>query len=216
MNLLIMGPAGSGKGTMSNKIANKYGIAHISTGDMFRDAISKQTPVGVEAKSYIDAGELVPDDVTNRMVKERIMMPDCQDGYLLDGYPRNRAQADAFEEISYSIDKPIDYVINLDLPYEVLVSRITGRRMCPTCGAIYHIETNKPKVEGICDIDGSELYQRSDDTEEKLQVRYDEYLNQTEPVIAYYREKGIVTDINANQSIDLVWEVIEKFLEEVE
>lgn len=215
MNLLIMGPAGSGKGTMSNKIANKFNIAHISTGDMFRDAISKQTPVGIEAKSYMDAGKLVPDDVTNRMVKERIMMDDCVKGYLLDGYPRNSAQADAFNEISYQIDKPLDYVINLNLRYEVLVNRITGRRLCPTCSAIYHVDTNQPKVEGICDIDGSKLYQRTDDTEEKLKVRYDEYLNQTEAVIDFYREQGLVHDIDADQSIEKVWEAVEEFLEAV-
>lgn len=215
MNLLIMGPAGSGKGTMSEKIANKYNIAHISTGDMFREAISKQTPVGVEAKSYIDAGKLVPDEVTNRMVQERIMMDDCENGYLLDGYPRNISQADAFNDIAYQIDKPLDYVINLDLDYEVLVNRITGRRLCPTCGAIYHIDSNQPKVEGICDLDGSELYQRSDDTEEKLKVRYEEYLNQTQEVIEYYREEGLVKDINADQAIEDVWADIEEFLEAV-
>lgn len=214
MNLLIMGPAGSGKGTMSEKIANKFNIAHISTGDMFREAISNLTPVGVEAKEYIDAGKLVPDDVTNRMVKERIMMDDCDEGYLLDGYPRNLAQAHAFNELAYQIDKPLDFVINLELDYIVLVDRITGRRLCPDCGAIYHITANKPKVEGICDNCGGKLYQRSDDTEEKLKVRYDEYLNQTEPVIDYYREQGLVHDINADQSIEDVWKAIEEFLEE--
>lgn len=214
MNLLIMGPAGSGKGTMSEKIANKFKIAHISTGDMFREAISKETPVGIEAKEYLDAGKLVPDDVTNRMVKERIMMDDCDDGYLLDGYPRNLQQAHAFNEVAYQIDKPLDYVINLELDYSILVDRITGRRLCPDCGAIYHTTSNKPKVEGICDICGGELYQRSDDTEEKLKVRYDEYLNQTEPVINYYREQGLVHDINADQSIEDVWKAIEEFLEE--
>ncbi len=213
MNLLIMGPAGSGKGTMSEKIANKFNIAHISTGDMFRAAISNQTPVGVEAKSYIDEGKLVPDDVTNRMVKERIMMDDCDNGYLLDGYPRNLAQAHAFNEVAYQIDKPLDFVINLTLDYEVLVDRITGRRLCPDCGAIYHIKSNKPKVEGICDVCGGKLYQRSDDTEEKLKVRYDEYLNQTEPVIEFYREQGLVHDIDADQPIEDVWKAIEEFLE---
>ncbi len=213
MNLLIMGPAGSGKGTMSKKIADKKHIAHISTGDMFRDAISKQTPVGIEAKSYIDEGKLVPDDVTGRMVKERIMMDDCENGYLLDGYPRNSAQADTFNEIAYQIDKPLDYVINLVLDYEVLVDRITGRRICETCGEIYHIKSRKPKVEGICDNDGGKLYQRSDDTEEKLKVRYDEYLNLTEPVIEYYREQGLVHDFDADQDIESVWKAIEEFLE---
>lgn len=213
MNLLIMGPAGSGKGTMSEKIAKKYEIAHIATGDMFREAISKQTPVGKEAKDFIDQGKLVPDDVTNRMVEERITMEDCDDGYLLDGYPRNLEQANAFSAISYQIDKPLDYVINLNIPYEELVRRITGRRLCPTCGAIYHIDFNPPKEEGKCDLDGSELIQRSDDTEEKLKVRYDDYVKLTEPVIEFYREQGLVFDVDANRSIEEVWADIESFLE---
>ncbi|HLV49873.1 MAG TPA: adenylate kinase [Erysipelothrix sp.] len=215
MNLLIMGPAGSGKGTMSRKIAKKFGIPHIATGDMFRDAISKQTPVGKEAKDYLDQGKLVPDEVTNRMVKERITMDDCQNGYLLDGYPRNLFQADAFSEISYQIDNPLDYVINLNIPYDELVKRITGRRICKDCGKIYHIEFNPPKVPGVCDKCGGELYQRTDDTEEKFNVRHEDYINQTEPVIDYYREQGLVHDIDATQSIDKVWSVIEEFLEAV-
>lgn len=215
MNLLIMGPAGSGKGTMSEKIANKFNIAHISTGDMFREAIANQTPVGVEAKSYIDQGKLVPDDVTNRMVKERIMMDDCENGYLLDGYPRNLVQAEAFNELAYQIDKPLDAVINLNLEYDVLVDRITGRRLCPDCGAIYHIKSKKPKVEGICDVCGGKLYQRSDDTEEKLKVRYDDYVNQTEAVIEFYRDQDLVKEIDADQAIENVWNEIESFLEAV-
>ncbi len=215
MNLFIMGPAGSGKGTMSRKIAKKFGIPHIATGDMFREAISKQTPVGKEAKSYIDQGKLVPDDVTNRMVQERITMDDCKNGYLLDGYPRNLAQADAFSELSYQIDNQLDYVINLNIRYEELLRRITGRRICKNCGKIYHVDFNPPKVEGTCDKCGHELYQRSDDTKEEFEVRYQIYLDQTEAVITYYREQGLVHDVDATQSIDSVWAEIEKFLEAV-
>lgn len=215
MNLLIMGPAGSGKGTMSEKIVKKLNVAHISTGDMFRDAISKHTPVGVEAKTYMDQGLLVPDDVTNRMVKERLSMDDCLNGFLLDGFPRNLDQAHALNVITEEINRPLNFVINLDVHYEELVKRITGRRLCPTCGAIYHTETKKPMVDGICDRDGTPLVQRTDDTEEKLQVRYQEYKQQTEPVIDFYREQGLVCEVNADQPADAVWAEILEFLEEV-
>lgn len=215
MNLLIMGPAGSGKGTMSAQIVKDFEITHVSTGDMFRDAISKQTPVGLEAKSFIDQGKLVPDSVTDRMVKERISQDDCLKGYLLDGYPRNLGQANALDEITKEINRPIDLVINLVVDYEQLVSRITGRRICKECGAIYHIDNNPPKVESVCDICGGELYQRSDDTEEKLAVRYQEYKNLTEPVIDYYREKGLVHDVNASQDAEAVMNDIRIILEAV-
>ncbi|CAM3507392.1 adenylate kinase [Erysipelothrix sp. HDW6B] len=215
MNLLIMGPAGSGKGTMSAKIVEEFGIAHISTGDMFRSAIANGTPVGLEAKTYLDNGNLVPDDVTDRMVKERIMQDDTVNGYLLDGYPRNLHQANAVEEMAREIGKPIDLVINLQVNYDTLVKRITGRRLCKTCGAIYNIHYKPSKVENVCDIDGGELYQRSDDTEEKLAVRFEEYTKQTEPSIEYFREKGLVRDIDASQNAEAVMNEIRNILEAV-
>ena len=215
MNLLIMGPAGSGKGTMSAKIVDAYHIAHISTGDMFRAAIANQTPVGLEAKSYIDQGQLVPDEVTDRMVKERISQEDCQEGYLLDGYPRNIHQAQAVEEMSLEIDRPIQCVINLVVDYDLLIRRITGRRMCKVCGEIYHIDSKPSKVEGICDIDGGALYQRSDDNEEELKVRYDIYEKETAPVIDYFREKGLVKDVNAAQDVELVFAEVMNILEAI-
>lgn len=215
MNILIMGPAGSGKGTMSANIVKEYGIVHISTGDMFREAIANQTPVGLEAKSYIDQGKLVPDDVTDRMVKERISQADCQNGFLLDGYPRNISQAQAIETMAQEIGKPIDLVLNLNVDYDTLVTRITGRRICKTCGAIYHITNNPSKVEGVCDLDGGALYQRSDDTEEKLKVRYQEYVEQTEPSIQYFGTKGLVHDIDADQKAPIVMEDIRRILETV-
>ncbi len=215
MNILIMGPAGSGKGTMSSNIVDEFNIVHISTGDMFRSAIANGTPVGLEAKSYMDNGNLVPDDVTDRMVKERISQPDCVNGFLLDGYPRNINQAHAIEEMAAEIGKPIDLVINLNVDYNTLVTRITGRRICKTCGAIYHI-TNKPsKIEGKCDIDGGELYQRSDDTEEKLKIRYNEYVEQTEPSIEYFKSKGLVRDIDADRSAEDVMKDVREVLESV-
>lgn len=215
MNILIMGPAGSGKGTMSKKIIDKYKIAYISTGDMFRDALSKQTPVGLEAKEYIDHGKLVPDDVTCRMVQERVTRGDCDNGYLLDGFPRNLAQAEAFQEMALEINQPIDCVLNLDVEYNELLKRITGRRLCPKCGAIYHIDTRKPKVAGICDLDQTALIQRSDDTEEKFVVRHKAYLEQTLPVIDYYRAQGLVHEINAEKPIDEVIANIFEVLEEI-
>lgn len=215
MNLLIMGPAGSGKGTMSEQIVDLYGVAHISTGDMFRSAIKNETPVGLEAKSYMDQGLLVPDEVTDRMVKERLGQDDCLNGYLLDGYPRNLHQAHAIEEMTKEIGREIDAVINLQVDYDALVKRITGRRLCKTCGAIYHIDYNPSKVEGICDRDGGELYQRSDDTEEKLSVRYAEYQEQTLSSIEYFREKGLVHDIDASQDAQTVMNSIKSILEAV-
>ncbi len=215
MNILIMGPAGSGKGTMASNIVQEYDIVHISTGDMFRSAIANGTPVGLEAKSYMDKGNLVPDDVTDRMVKERISQADCANGFLLDGYPRNLNQAHAIEKMAAEIGKSIDIVINLNVDYNTLVTRITGRRICKTCGAIYHI-TNKPsKVDGICDIDGGELYQRSDDTEEKLKIRYNEYVEQTEPSIEYFKSKGLVRDIEADRSAGDVMKDVREVLESV-
>ncbi len=215
MNLLIMGPAGSGKGTMSAKIVDTYNITHISTGDMFRAAIADQTPVGIEAKGYIDQGQLVPDDVTDRMVKERISQDDCLNGYLLDGYPRNIHQAQAVEAMSNDIDRPIQLVINLVVDYDQLIRRITGRRMCKNCGEIYHIDTKPSKVEGICDVCGGETYQRSDDNEKELQVRYEIYEKETAPVIDYFREKGLVKDVNAAQAVELVFKEVMDILEAV-
>ncbi|QIK69808.1 adenylate kinase [Erysipelothrix sp. HDW6C] len=215
MNLLIMGPAGSGKGTMSAQIVEAYGVVHISTGDMFREAIANETPVGLEAKSYMDNGKLVPDSVTDRMVKERISQDDCLNGYLLDGYPRNLSQAHAIEEMAAEINRPIDLVINLVVDYQELVKRITGRRICKTCGAIYHVDFHKPQIEGVCDIDGGALYQRVDDTEEKLAVRFEEYTKQTEPSIEYFREKGLVRDIDASQDAKKVMDDIRNILEAV-
>ena len=215
MNLLIMGPAGSGKGTMSAKIVDLYHITHISTGDMFRAAIANQTPVGVEAKSFIDQGLLVPDDVTNRMVEERIAQDDCANGYLLDGFPRSIAQAMFIEKTAKDINRPIECVINLEIDHEVLVRRITGRRICKACGEIYHIDTKPTKVDGVCDVCGGETYQRSDDTEEGLRVRLAEYVNQTEAAIEFFREKGLVQDVNADQHPDKVIEDIKNILEAV-
>ncbi|MFV0379688.1 MAG: adenylate kinase [Anaerorhabdus sp.] len=202
MKLLIMGPAGSGKGTQSVMIAENYGIPHISTGDMFRSAIKEKTALGIEAQNYINQGKLVPDELTIGLVKDRLLQADCQKGYLLDGFPRSLAQAKALDEIVKEINQPIDKVILLDVDLSVLAKRITGRRMCKQCGEIYHIENKPSKVSGVCDLCNGELYQRADDTIEELQVRLDEYYNSTKPCIDYYQDQGKTIHVSASQSIE--------------
>ena len=212
MNILIMGPAGAGKGTMSELILQEYDIPHISTGDMLRENVRTNTELGKEAKSYMEAGKLVPDDVINAMVEKRLQEPDCQKGYLLDGFPRTLVQAEAFSAIAEKIGKPIESVIALEVDFEVLKDRITGRRICPKCGAIYHIRNHPSKVEGICDNCGSELSQRKDDTVEQLIVRMDEYEKSTKPVIDFYEARGVVTHVNAAKDKTVVFEEIKEAL----
>ena len=186
-----MGGPGAGKGTMSAKIVEKYNVCHISTGDIFRSEIGNQTELGMMAKSYMDKGLLVPDEVTNQMVKSYLEnLEDKKNGFLLDGYPRTIDQAKAFDALSEGSDLAIDTVIAMELDFSVLSGRITGRRLCRNCGEIYHMVTKPPKQEGVCDNCGGELYQRKDDTEESLKVRLDEYSRQTEPVLDFYEKKG--------------------------
>ena len=212
MNILIMGPAGAGKGTMSELILKEYDIPHISTGDMLRENVRNQTDLGKEAKSYMEAGKLVPDSVIIAMVEKRLQEPDCQKGYLLDGFPRTVVQAEAFSEIADKIGKPVECVIALEVDFEVLKDRITGRRICPKCGAIYHIRNHAPKVEGICDECGAELTQRKDDTVEQLVVRMDEYEKATKPVIDFYEPKGVVMHVNAARPKEEVFGEIKEAL----
>ena len=216
MNVLIMGVAGSGKGTMSEKISENFGLKHISTGDMFRAAIKSQSELGLEAKKYIDKGLLVPDELTIAMVKERLSQDDCRNGYLLDGFPRTLPQAKALEEIASEIGKPINCVLNLVMPLDTLAERITGRRTCPKCRAIHHIKFSPSKTEGICDECGTPLVHRADDSVEQLKVRIKEHEKHTQPALEFYGSKGLVKDINAAQSIDGVWHDIKSVLESVE
>ena len=205
-----MGPAGSGKGTQSEKIVEKYGVVHLSTGDMFRAAISNETETGLKAKEYINAGKLVPDKITINLVKERLLESDIKEkGFLLDGFPRTVEQGIALRQLLEEISMPLDIIIDLDVDEEILAKRITGRRMCKKCGAIYHIENKPPKVEGICDLDGGELYQRSDDTRESLKVRLEEYHKLTAPVRDYFEGKAKIVDINATQSVEEVFEDVD-------
>ena len=212
MNVLIMGPAGAGKGTMSDLILKEYDIPHISTGDMLRANVANHTDLGNKAKAYMDAGKLVPDEVINAMVEDRLQQPDCQKGYLLDGYPRTLVQAKEFERIAAKIGKPVECVLGLEADFEVLKDRITGRRICPKCGATYHIHNFPPKVEGVCDNCGEKLVQRSDDTVEKLTKRMEEYEKSTKPVIDFYDQKGLVTHLDASGKPEAVFGAIKEAL----
>lgn len=215
MNILIMGGPGAGKGTMSAKIVEKFNVNHISTGDIFRSEIGNGTALGLEAKGYMDKGMLVPDELVNNMVKSYLEnLEDKKNGYLLDGYPRTLDQAKAFDELSANSDLAIDKVIAMDIAFDVLAGRITGRRLCKQCGEIYHLQSKPPKVANVCDNCGGELYQRKDDTVESLTVRLDEYTKQTAPVLDYYANKGIVSKINADQPIENVWNDVLKALED--
>ncbi|MGB4985576.1 MAG: adenylate kinase [Erysipelotrichaceae bacterium] len=205
MNLLIMGAAGAGKGTQAEKIVKKYKLAHISTGDMLRKEIANNTVLGVKAKEYIDGGHLVPDDVVIGMVKNRLNEKDCDNGFLLDGFPRTLQQAQSFAIILDGLGKKVTHVINLEVDFDILTERITGRRICPSCKSIYHITAKPSKVAGICDNCQTELIQRSDDTKEELAIRLAEYHKLTEPVLDYYRNLNLVSNINSSQEVDKVF-----------
>jgi adenylate kinase len=207
-----MGLPGAGKGTQAEKIVEKYGIPHISTGDMFRTAIKEGTELGLEAKSFMDKGELVPDEVTIGIVRERLSKEDCHKGFLLDGFPRTVAQADALENMLSDLGKKIDYVINIDVDKGILMERLTGRRICKNCGATYHLVFNPPSEMGVCDRCGGELYQRADDNEETVQNRLDVNIKQTQPLLSFYEEKGYLRNINGQQDIKQVFADIDELL----
>lgn len=204
MNLLIMGPPGAGKGTQAEALVKELAITHISTGDMFRDAIKEGTTMGKKAKEYMDRGELVPDEVVVGMVKDRLAQSDCAKGFLLDGFPRTLPQAKALDETLQDLGLELDGVINIDVPRERLMARLTGRRICRNCGVSYHIFFNQPEVAGKCNACGGELYQRSDDNEEAVANRLDVYRAQTQPLIDYYQGKRLLKNINGDQDIKKV------------
>ncbi len=212
MNIVLMGLPGAGKGTQADKIVEKYDIPHISTGDMFRAAIKNGTELGLKAKSFMDQGALVPDEVTIGIVRERLSQPDCNQGFLLDGFPRTTAQAEALDEILADLGKKVEYVVNIEVEQEELIKRLTGRRICKVCGSSYHLVFNPPKEEGKCDKDGGELYQRADDNPETVNNRLEVNIKQSQPLLDFYSNKDVLTNINGQQDIEDVFADVDALL----
>lgn len=198
LNIILMGPPGAGKGTHAQWIAKDFQIPHISTGDMFREAMTSGSELGNAIKDVINRGDLVSDELTCALVKERLSRPDCANGYLLDGFPRTIPQAEAWEKISKEIGREVNLVINISVPDELLVKRIAGRRVCPKCGASYNVHTMKPKSDGVCDICDSSLVQRKDDNEESFKVRLANYYKSTAPLLDYYKNLGLLSDFDGS------------------
>lgn len=214
MKIVMLGAPGAGKGTQAIKIADKYDIPHISTGDIFRANIKGGTELGQKAKSYIDKGELVPDEVTIGMLLDRIAQDDCKNGYVLDGFPRTIPQAESLTEALKSQDDKIDFALNIDVPDEAIIERMSGRRACPKCGATYHIVYAAPKTENICDKCATELIIRSDDKPETVKDRLNVYHQQTEPLIAYYKAAGVLREVDGTQELPKVFEDVVAILSE--
>ena len=206
MNIILLGAPGAGKGTQATKISDQYGLPHISTGDIFRENIKNATPIGLEAKSYIDKGQLVPDDVTCRIVEDRIQKDDCQNGYMLDGFPRTIAQAEALDKIS-----AIDLVINIQVDFALVMDRLCGRRVCKDCGESYHV--SRLNGETKCTRCGGELYQRKDDNPETVESRLQVYSKQTAPLIEYYEKKGLLFNVVSDSTPEATFEKISKKLD---
>ena len=206
MNLILLGPPGAGKGTQAAKIIEKYNIPHISTGDIFRENIKNGTELGKKAQEYMNAGQLVPDELVVEIATDRLTKDDCKDGFLLDGFPRTVFQAEALDKFLAERGSRIDNVLDIDVNREELMIRLTGRRVCSKCGASFHIVNIPPKQEGICDVCGAELIQRKDDNEETAKARFETYFNETAPLVDYYKNKNVLRTIDANGSIDEVWE----------
>lgn len=204
MNIILFGAQGSGKGTQADRLAETLGIPHVASGDLFRDAIKEESELGLKAKEYIEQGKLVPDDLTVKMVLDRIKEPDCAPGVLLDGFPRTIAQAHALDEGLEANGKHIDVAVYLNVPRDVLLSRLSGRYICRVHQHVYNINTNPPKVAGKCDKDGSELYQRPDDTGDAVQRRLDIFFNETIRLLDYYRPQQKLSEVDGNQSIEQV------------
>jgi len=214
MRIVLLGGPGSGKGTQAKKLVDQLGVPQISTGDIFRAALKEGTPMGLKAKTYMDKGELVPDDVVIGVVEERLAKPDLDKGYMLDGFPRTLAQAEALDKIIVSQGKSINHAILVDVPDEELVARLSGRRTCRNsdCGKMYHVMFNRPKRDGICDACGSELYQRDDDSEDTIRERLTVYNNQTAPLIDYYDKKQLLRRVAGVGPIDEIFASIQKVL----
>lgn len=215
MKVLVMGPPGAGKGSQSSRIVKRYKMPSISTGQMFRDAYNKGEKIGVEAMKYIQKGELVSDDITNKIVRLRLSEEDATTNFLLDGYPRTVNQAIALDEMLTEMGSKLDAVINILSSHDVLFERMEQRRVCKNCGATYHLRFKKPQEDGVCDLCGGELYQRQDDTHESVQRRLEIYESKTKPLLDYYEEKGILYNVNGMQDFDLVFEDIILVLDDI-
>ena len=216
LNLMLMGLPGAGKGTQAEKIVDEYKIPHISTGDIFRAAMKNGTPMCLESKKFIDKGELVPDEVTNGIVKERLAKDDVNDGYMLDGFPRNMAQAEALDEFGKELGKSLNCVINIHVDPESLMERLTGRYICRDCGATYHKVFNPTKVEGTCDrCGGHEFFQREDDKPETVKNRLDVNIKMNTPLLDFYKKQGLLHEVNGNQDIDKVFADIKEILDQI-
>ena len=214
MDIILLGPPGSGKGTQAKMIAEKYKVKHISTGDILRENVRNGTPLGVEAKKFMDSGKLVPDSLLIDIIKDRLAKPDVKAGWMLDGYPRTTPQAEALDKILPGLGQKIDVVLNVDVPDAELIKRVTGRRMCK-CGTTYHVQFNPPKVAGKCDACGADLYQRADDTEATVKERLQAYHAQTQPLIDFYNKRGIVANINGTGDIKAIFGNIVKALDKI-
>lgn len=212
MKIIMLGAPGAGKGTQAKMIADKYGVPHISTGDIFRANIKNGTELGMEAKKYMDQGLLVPDELTVRILLDRVAQDDCKNGYVLDGFPRTIPQAEVLDSELTKLGDHIDYAINVDVPDENIVKRMSGRRACLTCGANYHIEHVPPKKEGICDVCGSELVLRDDDKPETVKNRLNVYHEQTQPLIDFYTEKGVLKTVDGTVPMEEVFAAITAIL----
>ena len=212
MKIIMLGAPGAGKGSQASRIATEYQLPHISTGDIFRANLKEETELGKKAKSFMDKGELVPDDITIAMLLERIHKEDCKNGYILDGFPRTIPQAEALKEALAKKDEKIDLALDVEASDELIIKRMAGRRTCPACGAIYHIVTLPPKTEGICDRCGADLIQRKDDNEETVKNRLKIYHEVTEPLISYYKKEGILEEIDGAEELDKVFEKVKRII----
>jgi len=213
MNLILLGPPGAGKGTQAERISDIYDIPPISTGDIFRENLKEGTELGLKAKEYMDRGELVPDQVVIDIVKDALSKPGNENGFILDGFPRTVAQADALKEMLQQMDRPLDHVLNIQVPDQVVIERLTARRTCRSCGTIYHLLFNPPQKEGICDQCGGELYRRDDDSEETVMARLEEYRAKTQPLIDYYSREGLLRDVEGSAGMEEVLEDIRAMLD---
>ena len=214
MNVMLLGAPGAGKGTQAAKLIESFGLAHISTGDILRTAVADQTPLGLEAKSYMDKGELVPDEVVIGLVRERLQQPDTEAGFILDGFPRTVVQAEALDGVLADLGKKLDAVITVDVDKNALITRLTARRTCTACGKIFNVVTQPESATGVCPACGGELMQRDDDTVETVTNRLDVYERSTLPLIGYYRDAGLLRSVDGNLPVDDVFAQVKAIVEE--